>query len=241
MSAKDKIFLSRREFFSAVRIDFGTYEPQNRLFRRLCREVLPDKVCLCDDAARQGVWVKPEGASGYRFLKGRELSRFVCRMLETGHFPLDRLSDICRMIFWTNAYGGKSPDGGQAGIWIETGMEDFTCALCGRCCLTLDYRSQCTAADYALWQRLGRQDVLARVAVVRSGREIISRQIWIDPKTKRFCDVCPWLVPLPANRGYQCGIHDIKPDICRQYPGTRKHAVMTGCSGFGDVCFVPEE
>ena len=29
-----------------------------------------------------------------------------------------------------------------------------------------------------------------------------------------------------------CTIQDVKPGICRQYPSSRKHAVMTGCPGF---------
>jgi Fe-S-cluster containining protein len=36
---------------------------------------------------------------------------------------------------------------------------------------------------------------------------------------------------LPDRNRYRCTIHDIRPTICRQYPGSRKHARMTGCRG----------
>lgn len=47
----------------------------------------------------------------------------------------------------------------------------------------------------------------------------------------RIAKTCPWLKRLPDRDRYACRIHDVRPSLCRQYPGTRKHARMTGCGG----------
>jgi Fe-S-cluster containining protein len=40
---------------------------------------------------------------------------------------------------------------------------------------------------------------------------------------------CPWLRKLPNQDKYICRIHDLKPEHCRAYPKSRKHALKTGC------------
>jgi len=37
---------------------------------------------------------------------------------------------------------------------------------------------------------------------------------------------------LPKQDKYICRIHDVKPEHCRNYPKSRKHAQKTGCKGF---------
>jgi Fe-S-cluster containining protein len=117
-------------------------------------------------------------------------------------------------------------------VYVETGLEDFKCKKCGRCCKTLDYHDQLSEQDYRLWQKLDRQDLLAWVRLVRKNSNEFSYRIWVPPGKLIASDKCPWLWPNRENRQWQCTIHDVKPEICRQYPGTRKHATMTGCPGF---------
>jgi Fe-S-cluster containining protein len=58
-------------------------------------------------------------------------------------------------------------------------------------------------------------------------------RIWMKPGTREFADSCPFLIQSPAEKQHWiCRIHDVKPEICRQYPVSRKHGIMTGCRGF---------
>ena len=45
---------------------------------------------------------------------------------------------------------------------------------------------------------------------------------------------CSWLRKLPNQDKYICRIHDVKPEHCRAYPKSKKHALKTGCRGFED-------
>ena len=59
--------------------------------------------------------------------------------------------------------------------------------------------------------------------------------IWISPRTGDDVSRCPWLRKVPGSDKYTCRIHDVKPDRCRQYPLSRRHAEETGCKGFDSV------
>ena len=58
---------------------------------------------------------------------------------------------------------------------------------------------------------------------------------WVDPETGIKTVGCPWLKRVPGSGRLECQIHEVKPDVCRQYPGSRKHARMTGCIGFDET------
>ena len=116
-------------------------------------------------------------------------------------------------------------------VWVDTGMADFTCLRCGHCCRTLDYRDGCSVDDYRRWQALGREDILAWVGVVGQEGRIKAVRIWMEPGTNRYAEVCPWLGKTKDPKRFRCTIHEVRPMICRQYPGSRKHARMTGCRG----------
>ena len=82
------------------------------------------------------------------------------------------------------------------------------------------------------WEQTGRSDVLEWVgAFKKDGRETVYR-IWMKPGTRTFAETCPFLQKIPHENKWICRIHDVKPRICREYPVSRKHAIMTGCPGF---------
>jgi hypothetical protein len=56
--------------------------------------------------------------------------------------------------------------------------------------------------------------------------------IWIDPATGDHVKRRPWLKKLPKKDKFTCPIHDNKPQHCRDYPKSRRHAQKTGCKGF---------
>ncbi|OEU51944.1 MAG: hypothetical protein BA872_01110 [Desulfobacterales bacterium C00003060] len=60
-------------------------------------------------------------------------------------------------------------------------------------------------------------------------------EVWIDPRTGQEVDRCPWLKRLSNNGRYFCRIHEVKPTICRYFPGSKKHAHEIGCKGFDPI------
>ncbi|MBT3296843.1 MAG: hypothetical protein HN919_18470 [Verrucomicrobia bacterium] len=111
--------------------------------------------------------------------------------------------------------------------------DGFKCKQCGHCCLNLNAFATCASEeDVERWAREGRDDILEWVVPVALGDVIVAYDVWLDPETGEDVDRCPWLQRLPGTRKYVCGIHDVKPDICKDYPVTREHAERTGCPGF---------
>jgi Fe-S-cluster containining protein len=126
-----------------------------------------------------------------------------------------------------------APGTGKVGVRIETGMHLFTCRQCGQCCRFLDYRNEVGPADVARWRTMGRSDILRWVGVYRRNDAQPVYRIWVDPATGQPAAFCPFLKSNASGNRWVCGIHEVKPEICRQYPTSRKHARMTGCHGFG--------
>lgn len=109
----------------------------------------------------------------------------------------------------------------------------FRCRQCGHCCLNLsDAIATCAAeADVRRWEAAGRDDILAWVDPIAVGNAHVY-DIWINPKTGEDVRRCPWLRKVRGADRYVCRIHELKPEHCRQYPKSRRHAVGTGCPGF---------
>ncbi len=237
MSAEDRIFLSPEEALTAIRIDFNQYPPQTRLFLDLCPLILGRDMPVVEDSRHNCVWTP--GADGVRMRRMRRLSfkalgDLLYHTLERSRPPPEVLADLCSRIFLTPAYPARKGKEKPAGIFIETGMADFQCRQCGQCCRSLDYHDQLTDADYRLWQEQGRTDILEWVGIFRQGDRIVSYAIWMEPGSRRLATVCPWLKRVSGSRRWVCHIHEVKPEICRQYPATRKHARLTGCPAFGE-------
>lgn len=88
------------------------------------------------------------------------------------------------------------------------------CLMCGACCKAFGGHLHASALDLERWRSLGRDDILRWVG--NNG------WLWVDPASRHIVHHCPFLRPFDANR-FICGIHEIKPDICRSYP-TLAHA-----------------
>jgi Fe-S-cluster containining protein len=114
--------------------------------------------------------------------------------------------------------------------------KNFKCKQCGNCCLNLyDAFSTCAAdQDIKMWEREWRYDILEWVDPIHFGDDECIYDIWINPITHDDVKRCPWLRKLPNQQKYICRIHDVKPEHCRAYPRSRKHAMKTGCRGFND-------
>lgn len=110
----------------------------------------------------------------------------------------------------------------------------FKCIQCGNCCLNLSdaFQTSVSGEDIALWRVKGRFDILDWVDPIPVGDGNYVYDIWINPKTGDDVFRCPWLRKLPKQDKYICRIHDVKPEHCRNYPRSKKHAEETGCMGF---------
>ncbi len=129
----------------------------------------------------------------------------------------------------TKAMDTKHPKTGVAGLLVETEMEKFKCVQCGHCCLDLSgaYQTSVPDTDIKRWKREQRFDILEWVGPFGGMDEI-----WISPKTGEYVNRCPWLRKLPKQKKYICRTHGTKPEHCRNFPKSKRHALDNCCKGF---------
>ena len=87
------------------------------------------------------------------------------------------------------------------------------CTQCGECCLKYEggnWLGSATEADMLLWL-MRRPEVLDHVGGIPG-------DLWISPVTGKELKRCPWLRKLPKQEKYMCRIHDVRPEVCRDYP-----------------------
>jgi len=98
-------------------------------------------------------------------------------------------------------------------LWdkIHPGKEEIRrgCRACGMCCEAYGGYLHASPGDIERWRRLGREDLLALVSPYG--------WIWVDPRHGRRGEPCPFLQRGDDDKAL-CAIHEIKPDICREYP-----------------------
>lgn len=232
MPEKERFFLSIDEALDAIRFAFAQYSSQSILLSALWPVIFGEGAYVTKDARQQTLWAKKSAKSKLIRASEDDLKRWIIGQLRESPPAPRRLAHICSQIFGTPARACvQSTPNETAGIWIDTDMKDFCCVQCGHCCRALNYRDGCSVADYRSWQALDRIDILQWVGTVRHDRDIIACRIWMEPGTNRYAESCPWLEVVDQSGRTCCTIHDVRPTICRQYPGSRKHARMTGCRG----------
>ena len=225
MDTANWIFLTPSQAVDAFACDFQQYGTQPELFARLVNR-FPGLGCdFWFQDGRPVFRVMRRGGQPDLEIAGEKMGVFLIFLLESAPLTIEVLTTMAGMVFQTPAV--CCDDQEAPGIWIEHGMARFSCIQCGRCCRDLAYAHGCTRGDVRGWQLAGRADILARVREVAEG----GFEIWIDPKTHQFYDTCPWLSLSHDTGRCFCTIHEHKPEICRQYPLTAKHAAMTGCRG----------
>lgn len=230
MDEKHRIFLSRKEVLKAVRIDFKQYGPQFHLYQTLSPIITENRIIVTKNEKNECVLIKRGKKAKTRRISEHDLGEYLFNILSKNDYPLALIAEICRLVFETRAGPGKHPVTGHEGIWIETDMALFHCSQCGDCCRNLLYHNDCTEEDFRKWEVLDRTDIMEKVMIIECEDGSTAYKIWMDPDTGRLYDQCPWMTAVANNR-YECLIQDVKPEICRQYPYTRKHALMTGCKG----------
>lgn len=87
------------------------------------------------------------------------------------------------------------------------------CNQCGKCCLKYngdDWLGTAAEADMLFWL-MRRPEVLDYV----DGK---LHSLWTSPVTGKKMRRCPWLRKLPGRQKYTCRIHNVRPEVCRDYP-----------------------
>ncbi|MFZ0241560.1 MAG: YkgJ family cysteine cluster protein [Desulfobacterales bacterium] len=231
MNTPARIFLSRQEALAAIRADFRQYAPQTALFLDLFPLIFGERAVVTGTIHDERLWMAERGGKMFQ-ISARELGPRLCDELDHCRLPLVDLAAVCRRVFRTLARPGEGDGPDKAGIWLYTGMQEFNCRRCGHCCRNLDYSDELTESDYRHWQGLGRTDILEKVHRVKTASGTLVYRMWEKTGSDESASICPWLHKIPTQNRWECLIHDVRPGICRQYPGSRKHADMTGCPGF---------
>lgn len=184
---------------------------------------------------KRGIWLKSRGAKKEEFISRFDFEGLAVDLIPKVVSKTDEIAQVYQWAMWVNVSPGKG-ENGEDGIWIETEMEKFHCIQCGNCCRNLSDAFSTTAdiEDIERWQSEERWDILQWVDIYDFGGEAAFGDIWISPNTGEQVNRCPWLRKLPKQEKYKCRIHDTSPAHCRNYPKSKKHALTTGCRGFGD-------
>ncbi|MGD8891326.1 MAG: YkgJ family cysteine cluster protein [Desulfobacterales bacterium] len=183
------------------------------------------KVHPLEFVSRDGLWIKYHGSE--QFYYGIDLVEFFLNLLSSK--SVETVSEVYSEIEWVQASVARHPKTGVTGLLVETEMEKFECIQCGHCCLNLSgaYQTSVPESDIKRWKREQRFDILEWVGPFEGMDEI-----WISPKTGEYVNRCPWLRKLPKQNKYICRIHEAKPEHCRNFPKSKRHALDNGCKGF---------
>jgi len=222
-------FLSSDEARRAIVCDLRSYGPQIELVCALFQALGQERTRPFARDGHRGVMLACAG-SGEEFVPVEAAQQRIETLLEALRPPPQELARLCALVFGAPARVAVGPDGKTQGVLLDTGMEDFVCTRCGRCCLELEFHYECTEQDVALWRQKGRDDILAWVGQ-EDGPDGQQYRIWKRPGTPLYAESCPFLRRVPGDTACLCTINDVKPAVCRSYPGLRKHAIMTGCRG----------
>ncbi len=101
--------------------------------------------------------------------------------------------------------------------------KNFECKQCGRCCLLYGSCLPAFPKDLELWEKEGRDDILAWVE--------FPGDLWTNQENHKEVDRCPWLRKFPNKNKYYCRIYDVRPEVCRKYPVDKEQALHDKCPG----------
>ncbi len=228
---QDALMLSPEQAVKAICLDFRGYPAQTMLFGQILRTLFSDSLTYKRVADPPALWVSEGDRGKMRWLEGETLVAFMCRLTSNTPWTPDALARLCGVVFQTACRVATHPEG-HWGIAVHLQMAGFSCRQCGRCCRELDYRDGITAADVERLAALGRKDILDWVGISRDSAGNPVYRMWVEPGTNCKAVRCPFLKPGRSSDQSRCAIHDVKPEVCRNYPVSRKHATMTGCPGF---------
>ncbi len=94
-----------------------------------------------------------------------------------------------------------------------------SCNQCGKCCVKYSNGGLSATDSEIKWWDSTRPDIYD---YVRDGN------IWMDPKSGKPLELCPWLRK-QENNVYTCAIYYDRSDDCKSYPVTIEQMVSDEC------------
>lgn len=233
MAETTPILLTIDQAVDAICLDFRGYDPQPMLFCEVLRTVHGGRLIYKRESGQAGLWISGGHHGKMQWLEGKVLIDYMCDTVTDADLAAADLAVLCGKVFQAPCRAVPDPKTGRTGIEVRPDMTGFSCKQCGRCCSRLDYHSGVTSEDVARLGALGRTDVLKWIGRGKDSSGRMVYRMWVAPETRRpVSGPCPFLKQGDTNEHHICTIHDVKPTVCRNYPLSRKHAVMTGCPGF---------
>ena len=114
-------------------------------------------------------------------------------------------------------------------------MNHFNCTRCGKCCSHGSFMGSMWAdeEDLQRWEEADRQDILATAFIFSWGDGIRTADLWFNSKTGEevLSGRCPWLRKQRKKDIWDCRIHELRPNTCRNYPVDREHRDFLPCPG----------
>jgi Fe-S-cluster containining protein len=119
--------------------------------------------------------------------------------------------------------------------------DGFACRQCGQCCGRMRdaFQGRVSLEEVEYWQGLGLTRILRLVQARQTPNGAVFRA-WVNPRTGRYLDRCPWLRKGPDGQARLCAIHAHRPLKCRSFPLSRDHAEYSGCRGFEPLAPAPK-
>ncbi len=118
--------------------------------------------------------------------------------------------------------------------WGHLEATKFNCTKCGKCCVDSLYMGTLSACeeDLARWEDAERYDILDTAYIFYWG-DHRTADLWMDPKTgdENISDTCPWVKKIGEDL-WHCSIHELRPNVCRDYPVDEEQAEGFGCPGY---------
>jgi len=187
------------------------------------------------DGTKLGIWYQGPGMARESFIDKRDFGSCAAPLITKLKDRPDDIAKIYEWVMWVKAIPGKGRNG-RPGILVETEMEKFQCTQCAHCCQDLSdaYSTTVDIEDINRWKEEDRWDILQWISMFEFDGQEAFGDLWINPNTGEEANRCPWLRKLPLKDTYKCRIHETKPAHCRNYPKSKKHALTTGCKGFGN-------
>ncbi len=87
------------------------------------------------------------------------------------------------------------------------------CRRCGECCLTVGRAIHASPEDIERWIEENREDILKHLKIRKEGSSLITDGTLEIGDTVGRC-----IFLRKAEKGYQCTIHETKPEVCEEYP-----------------------
>ena len=94
------------------------------------------------------------------------------------------------------------------------------CNQCGKCCIHYGNGGLSATASEIQWWEVFRPQI---------SEYVHGGEIWMDPKTGRRLESCPWLQKAPDQSKYTCKIYHDRPDDCRHYPVNIEQMLADEC------------